>query len=100
MSRFHIPSGAELRQDAFLSFEAFIRLLEASADDLRCPDFGLRLSSWQGLDILGPLAVIARNAQTVLERCGGDRALPLHPLARIETDSSGEPSAASSSPTR
>ena len=66
LSRFHIPSGAELRQDAFLSFEAFIRLLEASAEDLRCPDFGLRLSSRQGLDILGPLAVIARNAQTVL----------------------------------
>jgi hypothetical protein len=30
------------------------------------PDFGLRLSRWQGLDILGPIAVIARNAQTVL----------------------------------
>ena len=31
-----------------------------------CPDFGLRLSRWQGLDILGPIAVIARNAQTLL----------------------------------
>jgi hypothetical protein len=40
--------------------------LEASADDLGCPDFGLRLSQWQGLDILGPIAVIARNAQTLL----------------------------------
>jgi Arabinose-binding domain of AraC transcription regulator, N-term len=49
-----------------LSFDAFIRMLEASADDLQCPDFGLRLSSRQGLHILGPLAVIARNAQTVL----------------------------------
>ena len=66
LSRFHIPSGAEHQQDAFMSFEAFIRMLEASADELRCPDFGLRLSGWQGLHILGPLAVIARNAQTVL----------------------------------
>jgi hypothetical protein len=66
LSRFHIPSGAEHQEDAFLSFAAFIRLLEASAEDLRCPDFGLRLARWQGLEILGPLAVIARNAQTVL----------------------------------
>jgi AraC-like DNA-binding protein len=41
-------------------------MLEASAEDLGCPDFGLRLSRWQGLDILGPIAVIARNAHTVL----------------------------------
>jgi AraC-like DNA-binding protein len=64
--RFHIPAGAEHQEDAFISFASFVRMLEASADDLRCPDFGLRLSSWQGLDILGPIAVIARNAQTVL----------------------------------
>ena len=36
-----------------------------SAEGPSCPDFGLRLSSWQGLDILGPIAVIARNAQTL-----------------------------------
>jgi AraC-like DNA-binding protein len=66
LSRFHIPSGAEHREDAFMSFDAFNRMLEASADDLQCPGFGLRLSSRQGLHILGPLAVIARNAQTVL----------------------------------
>ena len=66
LSRFHIPPGAEHQQDAFVSFAAWIRVLEASADELRCPDFGLRLSSRQGLHILGPLAVIARNAQTVL----------------------------------
>ena len=66
LSRFHIASGAEHQEDAFISFAAFIRLLEASAEDLRCPDFGLHLSSRQGLEILGPIAVIARNAQTVL----------------------------------
>jgi AraC-like DNA-binding protein len=41
-------------------------MLEASAEELRCPDFGLRLSGKQGLHILGPIAVIARNAQTLL----------------------------------
>lgn len=42
-----------------------LRLLDASADELKCADFGLRLSHWQGLGILGPGAVIARNAETV-----------------------------------
>jgi AraC-like DNA-binding protein len=67
LSRFHIPPGVEYEEDAFIPFEAAARLLEASADELNCPDFGLRLSQWQGLDILGPVAVIARNAQTVLD---------------------------------
>ena len=66
LARFHIPAGAEHHEDAFISVGSVIRILEASADDLRCPDFGLRLSALQGLHILGPIAVIARNAQTVL----------------------------------
>jgi AraC-like DNA-binding protein len=66
LSHFGIPPGVENQEDAFISFDAYVRMLEASADDLRCPDFGLRLSRWQGLDILGPIAVIARNAQTLL----------------------------------
>ncbi len=66
LTRFGIPSGIENQEDGFISFDAYVRMLEASAEDLRCPDFGLRLSRWQGLDILGPVAVIARNAQTVL----------------------------------
>ncbi|MEV6426332.1 AraC family transcriptional regulator [Nocardia sp. NPDC051463] len=66
LARFHIPSGIEDQEDAFVSFEAFVRMLEASAAEMGCPDFGLRLSRWQGLDILGPIAVIARNAQTLL----------------------------------
>ena len=64
--RFRIPPGIENQEDAFISFDAYVRMLEASAEDLGCPDFGLRLSRWQGLDILGPIAVIARNAHTVL----------------------------------
>lgn len=66
VKRFRIPPGIESQEDAFISFDAYVRLLEASAEDLQCPDFGLRLSQWQGLDIFGPVSVIARNAQTVL----------------------------------
>jgi AraC-like DNA-binding protein len=67
LARFHIPPGIEDQEDAFVSFEPFVRMLEASAAELGCTDFGLRLSRWQGLDILGPIAVIARNAQTLLD---------------------------------
>jgi AraC-like DNA-binding protein len=65
LKRFEIQPGIEGQEEAFVPYEAVARLLEASAADLRCPDFGLRLSRWQGLDILGPIAVIARNAQTL-----------------------------------
>jgi len=67
LSRFGIPRRIEYQEDAFISFDAYVRMLETSADDLRCQDFGLRLSRWQGLDILGPIAVIARNAHTLLD---------------------------------
>lgn len=65
--RFHIPPGIEDQEDVFISVDAYARMLQASAEDLDCPDFGLRLSRWQGLDIFGPVAVIARNARTVVD---------------------------------
>jgi AraC-like DNA-binding protein len=67
LSRFHITPGVEHREDAFLPIDGFVHLLEVTAEELECLDFGLRLSEWQGLDILGPIAVIARNAGTVEE---------------------------------
>ena len=47
------------------------RLLERSADDLACPEFGLRLAERQDIGILGPLAVAMRSAPTLGEamRC-------------------------------
>jgi len=65
LTRFGIPQGVEEQEETFVPYESAARMLEASAADLRCPDLGLRLSRWQGLDILGPIAVIARNAQTL-----------------------------------
>jgi AraC-like DNA-binding protein len=66
-ARFHLPLRVEHAEDAFVSFEAVVRMLDASATELECPDFGLRLSQWQGLDMLGPIAVIARNSATVAD---------------------------------
>jgi AraC-like DNA-binding protein len=65
LSRFGIPLNSEHETDAFIEFRSGAQLIETTADELDCPDFGLRLSRWQGLDILGPVAVIVRNAQTV-----------------------------------
>ena len=67
LARFEIPLGIERQEDAFVPVDPFIRLLAASAAELDCPDFGLRMSQWQGLAVLGPIAVIARNSQTVVE---------------------------------
>ena len=38
---------------AFISFESLIDLLERSAADLGCPDFGLRLAERQDIGVLG-----------------------------------------------
>ena len=42
-----------------------IRLLEDSAGKLACPDFGLRLSEFQDINITGPAAMIALHSETV-----------------------------------
>jgi len=51
--------------DNRISYAGMIRLLEDCATRLRCPDFGLRLSSYQDIDILGPAAMIAHYSDTV-----------------------------------
>lgn len=53
--------------DALISYTAVMRLLERSALVGRCPDFGLRLSEMQGIEVLGPLAVLIRHAATLGE---------------------------------
>lgn len=65
--RFHIEPDVATRPDAFVPVTSFTRLLETAATELDCPDLGLRLVRWQGLAILGPIAVIARSASTVLD---------------------------------
>ena len=65
LARFHIPPAAQRPDESFLTYRATVLLLEATAAELDCPDFGLRLAHWQGLDMLGPVAVIARNTGTI-----------------------------------
>jgi len=89
--RFGITPAAEHEEDAFVGFEPFVRMLDTAAEELDCPDFGLRLSRWQGLDILGPIAVIARNAQTLQDGLGAiARYLYVHsPALKLAVESGG-----------
>jgi len=51
--------------DATLPLEAMTRLFERSARSLDLPDFGLRLSRYQDISVLGAIALLARHAATV-----------------------------------
>ncbi|GAA3966610.1 AraC family transcriptional regulator [Gordonia caeni] len=51
--------------DRFVPFTAVSALLGRAAAELRTPDFALRLAAQQHPDILGPIAIAARNATTV-----------------------------------
>lgn len=65
LKRFKIPPALLQEEDSFLPFRTLNSLLETSASELNCPDFGLQLSGRQGLEILGPIAVIARNVGSI-----------------------------------
>ena len=56
---------------AFIPFESLAELLESSAHELACPDFGLRLAERQDIGILDTLAVAMRYSATIGEalRC-------------------------------
>ena len=67
LRRYHIDPAVLADPEAYVRHRDVLQMVEACAVERDCPDFGLRLSQWQGLDILGPIAVIARNAATVLD---------------------------------
>ncbi len=51
--------------DNRIPYAAMIQLLEDSAVRLGCPDFGLRLATYQDVRILGPVAMIGLHSDTV-----------------------------------
>lgn len=51
--------------DSFISYRSVVGVLEAAASATGAGDFGRRLATRQGLEILGPLGVAARTAPTV-----------------------------------
>lgn len=63
----HIPYGDVGRHDRFISLPNGARMLEATAATLQTPDFGRQLARRQGIEILGPVGLAARNAATVAD---------------------------------
>ena len=55
------------RHDRFISLPGGIRALEDASASLDVPDLGRRLATRQGIDILGPVGLAGRNAETVAE---------------------------------
>ncbi|WP_267874486.1 AraC family transcriptional regulator ligand-binding domain-containing protein [Duganella fentianensis] len=67
MRRYHIDPALLGQEDAWVSLRAATHLMEASAEATGLGDFGLRLSAYQSIEVLGPLAIVIRNAPTVRE---------------------------------
>lgn len=65
LARFRIRPELLDDEDARLPLRSLVSLLEHAAAELNCPDFGLRMADYQNLAVLGPIALIARNAVTV-----------------------------------
>lgn len=65
MARFAILSSQLDEEDAAIPLGSAIRLLEATAEELSCSDFGLRLAEQQSVRCIGPLALPAQFSGTV-----------------------------------
>ncbi|TPQ33128.1 MULTISPECIES: AraC family transcriptional regulator [Cupriavidus] len=65
LQRYHLDEGALGSDDAMISLRAVVHLLEASAEQTRTGDLGLRLSRHQSIDVLGPLSIALQNAPTI-----------------------------------
>jgi AraC-like DNA-binding protein len=57
-------------EDTLLPLRSVIHLMEASAADTHCGDFGLRMAKFHDVSILGPLGIAMQNAWTVRDGIG------------------------------
>lgn len=65
LGRAHLTPEVIGDHDSFIAYRSVISLLEIAARATGAGDFGRRLASRQGLEILGPVGVAARTAPTV-----------------------------------
>lgn len=94
MSRFALDARLLEQPDAILPLDRLSALMEEAAVALNCPDFGLRLSTYQDIGVLGSLACIALYAHTAADAIVGiARHLPYHSpglsLALVNDQSTG-----------
>jgi AraC-like DNA-binding protein len=68
LSKAQIDPVALSNRHAVIPHRNYVRLLERTAAELGCPDFGMRLAAAQGgVKVLGPLGYVMRNSPTVRE---------------------------------
>ncbi len=65
LRRYRMTEESLDQDDTLISLRSATHLLEASAKLTGCGDFGLRLSSHQSIDVLGPLSIVLQNAPTI-----------------------------------
>lgn len=87
LARHHIPAEPHREDQSFLVLKDFVALLEDTAATLDNPGFGMSLAHYQGMDILGPISVIARSSNTVGDAIRSiGRYLHLHsPVLSVDT---------------
>ncbi|WP_433678214.1 AraC family transcriptional regulator ligand-binding domain-containing protein [Nocardia sp. CA-119907] len=61
------PAGTLDSDELVVSDAAAAMIFESAAQELRCPDFGLRVALEQDMSVLGPLAIAILNAPTVAD---------------------------------
>lgn len=67
LRRFGIPAATLASDDGLLPITEHDLMLDTVAEELGCPDVGLRLASFQDLSILGPLALAIESSSNVAE---------------------------------
>ncbi len=67
LRRYRIQPQTLADEDALLPLRAVLQLLEASAAQTGCGDFGLRLARIQDITVLGPVALAMQHASTVAD---------------------------------
>lgn len=65
LQRAHLTPEVVGEHESFVDYRSVISLLEIAAQATGAADFGRRLASRQGVEILGPVGVAARTAPTV-----------------------------------
>ena len=55
----------ETEGDHYIGYLKVIEALEAAAQRLNCPDFGMRLAQQQDFDVFGALGVIMQHEKTI-----------------------------------
>ncbi len=59
------------KRDAVIEYRALVHLLEHAAEELNCPDFGMRFANRQrGGKVIGPIGVVMRHSRTVGQALG------------------------------